>query len=152
MNREYPERPLVGVGVVVLKEGPYGPQVLLIKRGKPPRQGQWSLPGGLQEVGETVFAAARREVLEECGIAIEPLEVVEVVDAITPDDRGRTRFHYTLVDVLADWTGGDPVAGDDAMDAAWFDPAGIDALGMWSETPRVIRKGIALRRHLRPTS
>jgi 8-oxo-dGTP diphosphatase len=144
VKREYPERPLIGVGVVVLHEG----KVLLIKRGKPPRQGQWSLPGGLQEVGETVFAAARREVMEECGIAIEPLEVVEVVDAITPDDQGRVRFHYTLVDVLADWTSGAPVAGDDAVDAAWFDPAQLDTLGMWSETPRVIRKGIALRARL----
>lgn len=144
MSREYPERPLVGVGVVVLHRG----KVLLIKRGKPPRQGQWSLPGGLQEVGETVFAAARREVLEECGIAIEPLEVVEVVDAITPDDHGKVRFHYTLVDVLADWKSGEPVAGDDAMDAAWFDPAQLDTLGMWIETPRVIRKGIALRARL----
>ncbi len=144
MKREYPERPLIGVGVVVLK----GDKVLLIKRAKPPRQGQWSLPGGLQEVGETVFAAARREVMEECGIAIEPLEVVEVVDAITPDETGRVRFHYTLVDVLADWTSGEPVAGDDAMDAAWFDPAALDTLGMWSETPRVIRKGIALRQRL----
>ncbi len=142
--REYPERPLVGVGVVVLKGG----QVLLIKRGKPPRQGQWSLPGGLQEVGETVYAAARREVLEECGISIEPLEVVEVIDAITPDDYGKIRYHYTLVDVLADWTSGEPVAGDDAMDAAWFDPAVLDTLGMWVETPRVIRKGIALRARL----
>lgn len=141
MKREYPERPLVGVGVVVLKDD----KVLLIKRGKPPRQGQWSLPGGLQEVGETVFAAARREVREECSIEIEPLEVVEVVDAITPDDQGKIRFHYTLVDVLADWRAGEPVAGDDAMDAAWFDPAALDTLGMWTETPRVIRKGIALR-------
>lgn len=144
VKREYPERPLIGVGVVVLHEG----KVLLIKRGKPPRQGQWSLPGGLQEVGETVFAAARREVMEECGIAIEPLEVVEVVDAITPDDQGKIRFHYTLVDVLADWKSGAPVAGDDAIDAAWFDPAQLDTLGMWSETPRVIRKGLALRARL----
>ena len=144
MKREYPERPLIGVGVVVLKDD----KVLLVKRAKPPRQGQWSLPGGLQEVGETVYAAARREVLEECGIAIEPLEVVEVVDAITPDDEGKTRFHYTLVDVLADWRSGEPVAGDDAMDAAWFDLAVLDTLGMWSETPRVIRKGIARRRRL----
>lgn len=143
MNREYPERPLIGVGVVVLRDGPEGRQVLLIKRGKPPRVGQWSLPGGLQEVGETVFAAARREVREECGIEVEPLEVVEVVDAITPDEQGKVRFHYTLVDVVADWRAGEPVAGDDAMDAAWFDPAALDGLGMWIETPRVIRKALA---------
>lgn len=142
MSREYPDRPLVGVGVVVFR----GDKVLLIKRGKPPRLGQWSLPGGLQELGETVYQAAMREVREECAIAIEPSAVIDIVDAITPDDAGRTRFHYTLVEVLAEWRSGEPVAGDDAMDLAWFDPADVGALGMWGETTRIIAKGEQMRR------
>lgn len=145
MSREYPEHPLVGVGVVVLR----GPELLLIRRGKPPRVGQWSLPGGLQELGETVFQCARREVREECGVEIAPLAVIDVVDAITPDDAGRARFHYTLIEVLADWRSGQPRAGGDALAVGWHDPAEIGALGMWSETVRVIAEAVALHARLK---
>jgi len=141
MTREYPSRPMVGVGVVVFR----GDRVLLIKRGKPPRLGQWSLPGGLQELGETVFEAALREVREECAIEIEAKGVIDIVDAITPGDGGRIRFHYTLVEVLAEWKGGEAVAGDDAMDVAWFDPAAVGALGMWEQTARIIHRGQEMR-------
>ncbi len=147
MTREYPKHPLVGVGVVVCRGG----EVLLIRRAKAPRQGQWSLPGGLQELGETVFECARRETREECGIEIEPLEVIGIVDAITPDDQGRARFHYTLIEVLAEWRSGEPKAGDDAMDVAWHDPAKVGELGMWEQTPRIIAKGIAMRKAMRAT-
>jgi ADP-ribose pyrophosphatase YjhB (NUDIX family) len=140
VNREYPDRPLVGIGVVVFRAD----KVLLIRRGKPPRLGQWSLPGGLQELGETVWQAAEREVREECGIAIAPLGIIDIVDAITPDDGGRVRFHYTLVEVLAEWRSGEPVAGDDAMDVAWFDPGEVGKLGMWEQTTRIVAKGRAM--------
>ncbi|MCC6471940.1 MAG: NUDIX hydrolase [Alphaproteobacteria bacterium] len=132
---------MVGIGVVVFRAD----QVLLIRRGKPPRLGQWSLPGGLQELGETVFQAAVREVREECAVAIEPISIIDIVDAITPDADGRVRFHYTLVEVLAEWRAGAPVAGDDAMDAAWFDPRDVGSLGMWEQTTRIIAKGLAMR-------
>jgi ADP-ribose pyrophosphatase YjhB (NUDIX family) len=141
MNREYPDRPLVGIGVVVFRAD----KVLLIRRGKPPRLGQWSLPGGLQELGETVLAAAAREVREECAIAIEPKGVIDIVDAITPDDAGRVRFHYTLVEVLAEWRSGEAVAGDDAMAVAWFDPREVGKLGMWEQTTRIVAKAAAMR-------
>ncbi|MCC7048904.1 MAG: NUDIX hydrolase [Alphaproteobacteria bacterium] len=141
MSREYPDRPMVGIGVVVFRAD----KVLLIRRGKPPRLGQWSLPGGLQELGETVFQAAVREVREECAVAIEPLSIIDIVDAITPDADGRVRFHYTLVEVLAEWRAGEPVAGDDAMDAAWIDPASIEGLGMWEQATRIIAKGRTMR-------
>jgi len=144
-TREYPERPLVGVGVVIFR----GPELLLIRRGKPPRLGQWSLPGGLQELGETVFQCARREAREECGVAIEPVAVIDVVDAITPDAAGRARFHYTLVEVLAEWRSGQAKAGGDALAVGWHDPAEIGALGMWSETVRVVAEGVALRARLK---
>ncbi len=132
---------MIGVGVVVFR----GDKVLLIKRGKPPRIGQWSLPGGLQEVGETVFEAAKREIREECAIEIETRAVIDIVDAITPGEDGRIRFHYTLVEVLAEWKSGEPVAGDDAIDAAWFDPAAVGELGMWEQTNRIIRRGQLMR-------
>ncbi len=148
MSREYPKHPLVGVGVVIFR----GPELLLIRRAKPPRQGQWSLPGGLQELGETVFACAKREAQEECGVEIEPLRVIDTVDAVTRDDKGAVRFHYTLIEVLAEWRAGVPKAGDDAMDVGWHDPAKVDALGMWGETERIIARAVALRGALRRES
>ncbi len=140
-TREYPAHPLVGVGVVLFR----GPELLLIRRGKPPRLGQWSLPGGLQELGETVFQCARREALEECGVEIEPTQVIDVVDAITSDEQGRARFHYTLIEVLAEWRSGQAQAGGDAMDVGWHDPAKVAELGMWSETVRIVAKAAAMR-------
>lgn len=137
MSREYPKHPLIGVGVVIFR----GPELLLIRRAKPPRMGQWSLPGGLQELGETVFDCAKREVREECGVEIEPLQVIDIVDAITPDDKGAARFHYTLIEVLAEFRAGEPRAGDDAMGVGWHDPAKVDRLGMWAETERIVAKG-----------
>ncbi len=135
MSREYPDRPLVGVGVVVFGAGG---KVMLVRRGKPPRQGQWSLPGGAQKLGETVFEAAAREVREETGLDVEVLGLVDVVDSIRNDDDGRVHYHYTLVDVFADARDGEPRAGGDAAAAAWFAPADIAKLELWSETRRVI--------------
>ena len=99
MTREYPDYPMVGVGVVVWKDE----TVLLIQRGKPPRAGAWSLPGGRQELGETTREAGVREVLEETGIKIEIKDLIDVVDTINRDDSGRVRMQYTLVDYWAEW-------------------------------------------------
>ena len=95
MQRDYPDRPIVGVGAVVFKDD----AVLLIRRAKPPRAGQWSLPGGVQELGETWAECAHREIAEETGVEIELIGLVDVVDAITPDDDARIARHFTLVDV-----------------------------------------------------
>jgi ADP-ribose pyrophosphatase YjhB (NUDIX family) len=141
MNRSYPERPFVGVGVVVWR----GDMVLLVRRGKPPRQGRWSLPGGIQETGETVFEAGRREVLEETGLAVDIGGLVDVVDSIQRDDAGRVRLHYTLVDLVAESPAGDAVAGDDADAAAWFERDRIAELDLWSETVRIIALSEAKR-------
>ena len=135
IDRNYPDRPFVGVGAVVWKDD----QFLLIKRAKPPRLGEWSLPGGAQHVGETVFETAHREVMEETGLMIEVGGVVDVVDSIRRDGDGKVSFHFTLVDVVAEWRAGEPVAGDDAADAQWFSMDEIDGLGLWDETARVIR-------------
>lgn len=139
MTREYPDRPWVGIGVVVHCGG----RVLLIRRGRPPRQGQWGLPGGAQQVGETVFEAAAREVLEETGLVAVPERVLTVVDGITRDDEDRVRFHYTLVEVAAGCAGGEPKAADDADDARWATPEEAEALIDWPETMRVIRMALA---------
>jgi 8-oxo-dGTP diphosphatase len=140
IRRTYPDRPVVGVGVVVRKGG----KVLLIKRAKPPRQGKWSLPGGLQKLGETAAAAALREVMEETGVAIELAGLLDVVDSIERDAKGRVRRHYTLVDFAAGWRAGRAKAGGDAAAVKWFTRREIAALDLWAETRRLI--GMALVR------
>jgi ADP-ribose pyrophosphatase YjhB (NUDIX family) len=141
-SRSNPDRPIVGVGVVVWR----GSQFLLVQRGKEPNKGHWSIPGGAQQLGETVFAAAAREVLEETGLAVEVVGLVDVVDSIMRDDEGRVVYHYTLVDVVAESPAGDPVAGDDAAAVGWFELADLAGMGMWSETERIIREA-ALKRY-----
>lgn len=135
MSRSYPERPYVGVGVVVLR----GDEVLLIQRGKPPKAGDWSIPGGAQHLGETVAEAALREVREETGLAVRLGERLGVVDSIQRDEAGRVAFHYTLVDFAAHWVAGEPVAGDDAADVAWVRIDELDRYDLWAETVRIIR-------------
>ena len=141
MNRSYPERPFVGVGTVVF----HGDEVLLIQRGKPPRIGQWSLPGGVQELGETVFEAAHREVEEETGIEIDILGLVDVVDSIRRDEDGRVEYHYTLVDLAAEWLHGESRPGSDAAAVKWIGIEQIDSLGLWTETVRIIHLANGLR-------
>lgn len=133
MPREFPNLPLVGVGVVVVREE----RVLLIRRAKPPRQGEWSLPGGLQKLGETVFEAASREVREEAGITVQPLAVVDVVDLIEWDEQ-RVRYHYTLIDLLAAFIDGEAVAGADAAEVLWAEQAEVEQKVLWQETVRII--------------
>ncbi len=136
---DYPNRPLVGVGVVVIKDG----RVLLIRRGKPPREGRWSLPGGRQRLGETVRETARRELREETGVEAAVTALLDVVDSITRDDDGAIAYHYTLVDFLAEWRVGEARAGGDAAEVVWADPENLDRYELWDETLRLIRLGLA---------
>jgi len=115
MKREYPDRPIVGVGAVIVHEG----RVLLVKRGSPPLEGQWSLPGGVVELGETLRAAAEREAREEAGLVVEAGEVLEVLDRIIPGENGKPQYHYVLIDFLCRVTGGELRAGGDAAGVAW---------------------------------
>jgi len=140
MKRDYPQAPIVGVGIVCFR----GDEVLLIRRGKPPREGSWSLPGGRQKLGETVRDCALRELRQETGVeaAIGPL--VDVVDSLTRDGDGKVQYHYTLVDFRADWRAGDPRSGGDAADARWFAPAELAEIELWRETRRVIAKARGL--------
>ena len=135
MSREYPSRPIVGVGVVVWN----AERVLLVRRGKPPRAGHWSLPGGAQGLGETIAEAARREVKEEAGLDLTLGDIVATVDLIERDQQGRIRYHYTLIDFVAEAASPELHPGSDAADARWFDLGEIEALGLWSETVRVIK-------------
>ena len=141
MSREYPNRPIVGVGVVVWRDAEF----LLIQRGKLPRAGSWSLPGGMQELGETVRETAVREIREETGLEIEVTSLIDVFDTITRDDEGRVRLQYTLVDFTAEWRGGDAIAGSDAAGVTWAHPDDIDRYDLWSETARAIRISAASR-------
>lgn len=128
MSETAGQSPLAGAGAIVWR----GDEVLLIKRAKAPLLGQWSIPGGRIEPGETARAAAVREVMEETGCAIEIVALCDVVDSIGPG------FHAVLIDFTTRWLGGEPVAGDDAADARFVPFGEIASLGMWSETLRVI--------------
>jgi 8-oxo-dGTP diphosphatase len=130
-----PRSPVAAAGVVCLRDD----EVLLIRRGKPPRLGEWSLPGGRIEWGETVAAAALRELREETGVEATMLGLVDVVDGLfATRSGGETWGHYVLVDYAARWRSGAPRAGDDAADARFFPLAEIAGLGLWSETVRII--------------
>ena len=128
-------RPVPAVGVVCFR----GSEVLLIRRGTPPKQGEWSLPGGRVEPGEPVREAALRELEEETGVEAELIDLIDVVDAIFHNRIGDliTR-HYVLIDFVAVWLAGEPVAGDDAADARFFHLSEVGSLAMWDETLRVI--------------
>lgn len=136
--RAYPDRPIVGVGAVVLRDR----EVLLVRRASDPLRGQWSLPGGMLELGETLRQAAEREVLEETGLSVRVDEVLEVFDSIIPDVEGRTQFHYVLIDFLCHSPGGEPHAGSDVSEVSW---AGVDELerfGLTENATTVITKAL----------
>lgn len=133
--REYPTRPWVGIGVVALR----GEEVLLIRRGRPPRAGSWSLPGGGQRLGEGAEACARRELREETGIEVGALRLLAVIDAITPGEADRgPRFHYTIIDYAARWQSGEPRPGGDVTEAIWADTRDLAPYALTPEALRVI--------------
>jgi 8-oxo-dGTP diphosphatase len=136
MSREYPERPLLGVGGVVIHDG----KVLLIRRASEPLKGEWSIPGGLVELGEKLLDAVRREVLEETGLEVEPGDVLELFDSIWKDADGRCQYHYVLVDYLCHVTGGELQADTDVSDASWANPRELQTFHLRPTTEAVIRK------------
>lgn len=138
------QRPVVGVGVAIFRHGAAGVEVLLIRRGKPPCEGEWSIPGGKQDWGETVQEAARREVMEETGLEIANLKLIDVVDAVIRAQHGVVSRHLTLVDFRADWASGEARAGDDASDARWVSVAEAPSYITWTETTRIILAGAAM--------
>jgi ADP-ribose pyrophosphatase YjhB (NUDIX family) len=137
--------PVVGVGAVVWK----GDRLLLVRRGRPPRQGAWSLPGGRQEPGETIHQACIREIREEAGIAIRILGLADVVDVIDRDDSQELLFHYTIVDMVAEWVAGEAVAGDDADAVAWVAAEELEDYGLPAAQRDVIAAAVGKRTVLR---
>ena len=137
--REYPERPFVGVGVVVLR----GNEVLLIQRGKAPNKGQWSIPGGKQRLGETIVQTVHRELLEETRVKIEQPALLDVVDVIVPDDNGKIQHHYTLVDYQAEWLSGECRSGDDADAVKWVHFDELNSVGLLEITREIILKAFS---------
>ena len=135
-RRYYLDYPFVGVGVVVWKNDEF----LLIRRGKEPMKGAWSIPGGRQNLGETIKEAAIREIREETGLDIDIIGLIDVIDSIRKDDKGVVAWHATLVDYAARHISGEAVAGDDALSVGWFTLKDLQELGLWSETARIIRK------------
>jgi ADP-ribose pyrophosphatase YjhB (NUDIX family) len=144
-SREYPARPIVGIGIVVLRpRDGGGAEVLLVRRGKPPNIGAWTLPGGAQELGETAEQAARRELLEETQLTVGALHLAANVDNIQHDEEGRVRYHYTIIDFAARWDSGVAIAGSDVSEAEWAPVDRLAQYSLWHEAHRVIALARAL--------
>jgi 8-oxo-dGTP diphosphatase len=137
MKREFPELPLVGVGAIII----HHERVVLVKRAHPPIQGQWSIPGGVLEVGERVREAAIREAREETGLIVEPGELLGVYDRILRNEEKRVQYHYVLVDFLCRPVGGELQAASDAAEVRWFTREELPTLGLAADTFEVIGKG-----------
>jgi 8-oxo-dGTP diphosphatase len=140
VKREYPESPVVGVGAVIVQNH----RVLLIRRGTPPLLGEWSLPGGVLECGETMREAVVREAHEETGLAIEAGEMLGVYERVIRSDEGRVRYHFVLIDFLCRPVGGNLKAGSDAADVRWFMRNELPALNLAPDADDVVLKGLAL--------
>jgi 8-oxo-dGTP diphosphatase len=137
MQREFPELPLVGVGAIIIENS----RVLLIKRAHPPLQAQWSIPGGVLEVGELVRDAAIREASEETGLIVEPADLLGVYDRVLRNPEQRVQYHYVLIDFLCRRVGGELQAASDAAEVRWFTREELPALNLAEDTLDVIRKG-----------
>jgi len=142
--REYPEVPIVGVGAFVLEDD----RVLLVRRGRPPARGKWSVPGGRVRLGESVEAALLREVREECGVAIQLKGLVGVVERIIPDPAGRVRYHYVLIDYLAAPLAGEARAGSDAEAVRWVPVGEVGRLELTEGLEAMLEKALALEASL----
>ena len=141
-SREYPDRPIVGVGAVII----HGDSVVLARRARPPLAGHWSLPGGVLELGETLRSAAQREALEETGLTVKAGEVLEVLDRIIPGEGGRAKYHYVLVDFLCEHLGGELLAGGDVAEVAWANESDLAIYSLEEPALAVIHKAFSTYR------
>jgi len=134
--REYPKVPAIGVGTIIVN----GARALLVRRANEPDRGRWAIPGGVLELGETIRQAASREVHEECGLDVQVGEIVGVQDLIIPDDSGRIRFHYVLIDLVATYQGGEPVPSSDSLEVAWATEEEINDFDMPKRLQELVRR------------
>jgi len=141
-DRRYPRYPLLGVGALIYE----GDRILMAQRGKPPLEGLWSLPGGLVETGESLADAVRREVREETGLEVRPLDVLEIFERIMRDAQGAAEYHYVLIDYVCAVAGGELCAGDDACRVDWVRRRDLKKLAITEGTLAVIEKGFRKRR------
>jgi len=135
-ERSYPDRPWVGVGGIVFQDD----KVLLVKRGREPGLGKWSIPGGAVEIGETVNRAIQREIEEETGLIVEVIDLIEIFERIIPDPQGRILYHYILLDYWCVIKGGQLMAQSDADEAGFFPVVSLKTINLPQETERVILK------------
>ena len=138
MKRDYPEHPIIGVGAVIVEGG----RVLLVRRDTEPLRGEWSVPGGMLELGEKLRDGVRREALEETGVRVEPDEVLDVFDSIFTDGLGKTQYHYVLIDYLCRVISGEAQAGSDVSDVRWVSLEALPAMGLREPVDQVVRKGL----------
>ena len=141
-SRAYPLRPVVGVGGVVIAEG----KALLIRRGHPPLEGQWSIPGGTLEVGETIVEGIQRELAEETGIEVCVVELIEVFERIFRDKDERVQYHFVILDYLCEMAGGSARAGGDVVDVAWAGEKALPKFGLTEAATRVLKKAFQMER------
>jgi mutator protein MutT len=141
-RREYPEQPVVGVGGVVIQDG----RALLIRRGCAPLAGQWSIPGGTLELGETIAEGVRRELREETSLEVRVLELIEVFERIFPDPGGRTQYHFVILDYLCEAVAGAPRPGSDVTEVAFVAPEELHRYSLTEAVTRVLGKAFAIAR------
>lgn len=134
-RREYPKKPIVGVGAIVVKDG----KVLLVKRAAAPSRGLWAIPGGSLELGETLQSGAEREILEETGIVIKAGEPVYTFDFLEYDAKDQLQYHFVIVDMEAEYMAGEVKAADDALDARWVSPGDLEGMPVSKNTLKILK-------------
>ena len=142
VRREYPERPLVGVGGVVIRDE----RALLIRRGSAPLEGEWSIPGGMLEIGETILEGVQRELLEETAIEVKVLDLIEVFERVNRDEGGRWKYHFVILDYLCEAVRGEALAGSDVTDVAWARESELSEYSLTPTAARVIQKAFEMAR------
>ena len=136
LENDYPHQPCVAVGAVVFNND----KVLLVRRGQPPAMDYWAIPGGKVKLGETLQAAAEREILEETGLQIRARDPVYTFDHLEKDEDGHIRFHYVIVDLEADYIGGEILPGDDAAEARWLSPDDLEKMKVSPKTRELLKQ------------
>jgi 8-oxo-dGTP diphosphatase len=139
MKRDYPDRPIIGVGAVIVR----GNRALLVRRATEPLKGEWSVPGGMLELGEKLRDGAAREALEETGLQVEAGEVLDVFDSIFTDPDGRTQYHYVLIDFLCHPLAGEAIPGSDVSEVLWVTESDLAAMRLRDSVAQVVRQGLA---------